>query len=488
MMNKAYRDLLKHSGIYGIGHLLSRLSSLLLLPLYTRYLTPADYGCITILDLTNTVLGILIGVGIAQAATRFHFDASNDLERNRVWWTAGTIIALMATLLIAPSWIFRSSIAYVMLGPEQPDGALYYALTLPTLGFSSIEILLMTYLQVRKWSVVFVAFSLTRLGIGIALNVSLVVGFKLGILGILIGNLTVGALSACTLLAIFISYQRPYSIHSQLFTEFASYGSPLIVTTILAFFMHQADRYFLRLFLDLEQVGLYSIAYQIGQGANALIILPFSSIWNVIKFEIAEQPDASILYSTIFQYFMFALILCLFAVSLFIEPILKLMIAPDYLPAADITPIICLGYVFFSMVSFVTLSAALHKKTQVLIIPSLIAASVNLAGNMIIIPIWGALGAGFVTVLTFAVLMISNHLVCRRIAPIEFGLTKVIKILGVCVLTYIAFYLIRGFITPIWLLYAMGGVVWLIFARFLLANKAPEIKGLLGALRHNVTN
>ena len=485
-MNKTYRDLLRHSGIYGVGHILSRLSSLLLLPLYTRYLTPADYGCITILDLTNTALGILIGVGIAQAATRFHFDASNDIERNRVWWTAGTIIALMAVLLIAPAWTFRSSIAHVMLGPEQPYGALYYALTLPTLGFSSIEILLMTYLQVRKWSVIFVAFSLTRLVINIALNVSLLVGFNLGILGILIGNLTIGALSALSLLGLFIFYQRPYDTHPRLFAQFASYGAPLIVTTLLAFLMHQADRYFLRLFLDLEQVGIYSIAYQIGQGANALIILPFGSIWNVIKFEIADQSESPVLYATIFQYFMSVLILCLLAVSLYIKPILALMVAPAYLPAADIAPIICLGYVFFSMISFVTLSAALHKKTHALIIPSLIATSVNLVGNMAIIPLWGAIGAGFVTVKTFAVLMVSNHLVCRRIAPIEFGLAKVIRTLGVCVLTYVILDALRDFLTPTWLIYVMSGLAWLIIALFLFGNKVVEIKGLLGIFRHRM--
>src|SRR5688572_17197338 len=107
-----YLDLLKHSGIYGIGHALSRMASLLLLPVYTRYLSPADYGCIAILDLTSAVLGILIGSEIAQAANRYHCDSSTDGERNCVWWTAVTIIVSAATLFIVPAWILRTSVAY----------------------------------------------------------------------------------------------------------------------------------------------------------------------------------------------------------------------------------------------------------------------------------------------------------------------------------------------------------------------------------------
>ena len=86
-LRKTYRDLLKHSGIYGLGQILSRLASFLLLPIYTNYLRPADYGCIAILDLTVGILGILIGTGMGAAITRYHFEFSSDIDRRKVWWT-----------------------------------------------------------------------------------------------------------------------------------------------------------------------------------------------------------------------------------------------------------------------------------------------------------------------------------------------------------------------------------------------------------------
>ena len=66
-MKSHYRDILKHSGVYGLGQVLSRLASVLMLPLYTHYLRPADYGTIAILDLTAGVVGIIIGGGMVSA-------------------------------------------------------------------------------------------------------------------------------------------------------------------------------------------------------------------------------------------------------------------------------------------------------------------------------------------------------------------------------------------------------------------------------------
>jgi O-antigen/teichoic acid export membrane protein len=84
---KPVKDILKHSSVYAVGQILSRFASILLLPLYTRCLSPADYGCVAILDLTAGILAILIGSGMASAVMRSHFDSDDEEYRSRVWWT-----------------------------------------------------------------------------------------------------------------------------------------------------------------------------------------------------------------------------------------------------------------------------------------------------------------------------------------------------------------------------------------------------------------
>ena len=99
-MRSSSVDLIKHSAIYGLGQVLARITSFLLLPIYTRYLTPADYGVIAIMDFVATILAILIGAGMSNAATRYHFDVKSEEERNSVSWTGLTFLLGISTAFI----------------------------------------------------------------------------------------------------------------------------------------------------------------------------------------------------------------------------------------------------------------------------------------------------------------------------------------------------------------------------------------------------
>ncbi len=72
-----------------------RMASIMLLPLYTHCLTPADYGVTAILDLTTAILALMIGGGMVSAVTRFHFDQDDELHHDRVWWTGFACMAVL---------------------------------------------------------------------------------------------------------------------------------------------------------------------------------------------------------------------------------------------------------------------------------------------------------------------------------------------------------------------------------------------------------
>ena len=99
------RRLGRHSAIYGIGGLVSRVIAVLLLPVYTRYLSPADYGQIETLLALTTVMGLLLRAGITSAFFRFYFDVDDDRGRLRVlrtsfWFTMGGGTLGLAFLLL----------------------------------------------------------------------------------------------------------------------------------------------------------------------------------------------------------------------------------------------------------------------------------------------------------------------------------------------------------------------------------------------------
>jgi O-antigen/teichoic acid export membrane protein len=66
--------------IYTLGTFGLRFASFLLIPLYWRFLDPADYGLLAVTEIFKTFLSVFLGLGIADSITRF-FHAWPETER-----------------------------------------------------------------------------------------------------------------------------------------------------------------------------------------------------------------------------------------------------------------------------------------------------------------------------------------------------------------------------------------------------------------------
>lgn len=462
-----YRDLWKHSLIYGLGQVVSRVTSIILLPLYTKYLRPTDYGIIAILDLVGGALSILLGTGIVSAASRYHFEAKTDEERQQVWWTGLTLCVISATGVLLPLMLVREMLAHLTLGMEVKNGAFYYELIFANLWFDVVGQLPDSYLKVQKKSGISVGIGFARLFVNATLNISLLVVFHLGVTGVLLGNLITGGAVALCFLVLIARDLGPYSFHWPLIRQFWRFGWPLIVTSFLAMLMHQADRFLLRLFVTMEQVGIYSFAYTIGQGVNTLYVMPFSAIWGAVIYEIANKPNARMIYVEVFQYFVYGLALVMLGVSLFTRQILFFIAAPDYAGAADLVPVVCLAYLFYSLHEHFKVPVMLVKKTMNLL-PAFTAATLtNVGMNFIFIPRLGILGAAWASVGTFVVFSFVGLWRYRQIDRYEYPLIRCGAVIGGMAGSYLIWrWLSSWYLENSWAL-GMAATIWLFWAAVL---------------------
>lgn len=434
---KPVRDLLKHSSIYMFGQVLSRMASVLLLPFYTHVLSPQDYGVTAILDLTSSILATIIASGLVAAVTRHHFDTSDAGETDRVWWTGLTMVASVCCLVCLPLWLMRDSLAHVTLGADIINGARFYTLTILTLCFGVFGMVLDSYLRVLKWSGVFVAISVVRLLVNIGLNVWLIVVAGMGVEGLLLGNLLATVLQTSMVFAIFVKTRGPWSVDPIVGRHMTKFAAPLVITAVTSMMMHEADRYFLRIWANMEVVGVYSLAHKIGFAVNTMCALPFLSIWAVAMYDIERLPNASEMYARIFRWFSAGMGILLLGASLSVHPVLPWLTPESYADSIDLVAVVLLGFYVFTFSFIFEVPAMLQKKTRVLVPAAVLGLTVNIAANALLIPILGAWGAGWAGVITYAVSSFTMLAVCRQIMPIPYQWWHLaFSSLGLCV-TYV---------------------------------------------------
>lgn len=466
-MNAHFRDILKHSGVYGIGQILTRMVSLVMLPLYTRFLTPADYGTIAILDLTSTVLSILVSGGLASALLRHQADATTPEAEHTLWWTGLLVITGTATAMVVPGILLRSPLASFTLGPQELQGGYYYVLTLGNLWFSVLSQVFMLYFRVRKWSWSNVGLSLGGLLLNVALNVYFLAYRHWGIPGVLTGNLATVVVMTIIRFVMVAPWWSRVRFDLRLGLELSRFSIPLILALLLSTVMHQADRYLLRLFLDLDAVGTYSLAYQIGQGTNALFLVPFSTIWGVVLYDIAKQPGAKATFARVFEYYFYALLLFLFGVSLFVNPLLAVFATPEYAPAAGLVPVVCLSFVFFSIDEHFRVPALLAKRTVSMVPGTALGAAANIGLNLLLVPRFGVMAAAWVSVVTYMIFSGVSLYLCRRIDHYDYPLGRCTGVLVAMMASFVGSRWAEGLAAGSSWTLLIPTAVWLAWAAFL---------------------
>jgi O-antigen/teichoic acid export membrane protein len=499
-----YRDLLKHSSIYGVGQIFARCASLALMPLYTRCLGTIGYGCFAVLDLTQATLGIVIGSGVVAAVNRYHFETSDERERDKVWWSGLGYLALMATAVVTPFWLVRDSLAYWTLGGnasrEAPavvavstigllsspggqgalnaalalapartlDGSFYYALALPGLWLLIVGELLFSYMQVRMWSRLYVGLSATRLTINVGLNVIFLTKFEMGVGGILLGNLISQFLGTTVAFVIFARDRRACRLDRHTLAKLLRFGTPFIAFGLLSLIMHQSDRYLLLAYAGLAEIGVYALAAMMGQALNTLCLLPFSNIWGVAMYEIDRQPYSRRIYARVFEYFVYGLLLVVLGVSLFAEPILKILAPQDFQGAAPLIPVICLGYVVFSLHEHFKVPALLAKRPLSFLPSSFAAAICKIVATIFFVRLLGVQGAAWALLLTFVTYSFGGLWRFRKIERIDYPFLKCALVCAGMAITYVACRACR----PIALAYVLSGIAWAAWALLLMAKPA----------------
>lgn len=111
----------RKASIYALGMVLTQATSFIMLPIYTRFLTPAMYGTIEILVLSINVAGLVISIGIQQSFNRLYFEYSDEDRKKEFLATAFLMVILLYATASGIGFAFAQRLGEVLLQGTPKD-------------------------------------------------------------------------------------------------------------------------------------------------------------------------------------------------------------------------------------------------------------------------------------------------------------------------------------------------------------------------------
>lgn len=420
----------RHGGIYGLSNILNRIVSFVLLPLYTRYLDPSDYGVMDLLYFTTAFIGIVLEMGINTALSRFYFDSEDQKERNKVVTSAFYGFGIGSTIIILVLIAFAKPLTGMIFDGTEYSNLMILALA--GLGLDMYIKVAFTYIRVRMRSFTMMSVSVARLVMQLSMNIYFIVELDMGVKGILLS--TVIANSALFLFLIpYTLRETGIKFSKDKFKEMFIFGLPLIPSNFLAYIVNVSDRYFVNHFSGLNLTGLYTLGYRFGILINEFVGAPFGKIWIPRRYEMYMRGDSERIFAKIFTYFTTLLFFVGMGISIATRDVIKIMADPAYWDAYKVVPIITLSYILSNFQMHFNIGIMIKKKTKYILYINIVTASLNLVLNYFMIKNYDMFGAAYATLISFAAKVALVYILSNRLIKIviEWGRLLKVSILAV---------------------------------------------------------
>ncbi|MGH9373169.1 MAG: polysaccharide biosynthesis C-terminal domain-containing protein [Vicinamibacterales bacterium] len=433
-MRARVKSLFKNLAIYGFGDVATSLVSLLLLPVYTRYLTPSDYGIIAMLLTVEAVAKIVFRWGVDTAFMRLYYDCADAPARQRLASTLFFFLlavngSLIVAVLAASDWL--SARLFGTAGH-----ALLVALVIGNTFVVSFSFIPLQVLRIGEQSAQFISLVFGRSVGTLLARLVLVIGAGMGVLGIVVADVIVTAMFTIVLIRWYAPLIRPV-FSRQVLKAALGFGLPRIPHSLAQQVIGLADRYFLVAFGTLRDVGLYSIGASFGL-ALKLFLSAFEYAWTPFFLGAMREPDAKRIYSTVSTYAIAALILLVAGLCAVAADVVRLATTVEFHTAAAVTPWIALGVMFQGLYLVGSIGLIITRRTSRYPLATGCAAAVSLVSNALLIPRYGFLGAAWANTIAYCTLAIVTVGFSWRLYPIPYEWSRLFRIALAGGVAYIA--------------------------------------------------
>jgi O-antigen/teichoic acid export membrane protein len=421
------------------------------------------------------VLVTILRLGISSAFFRFYFDSPEPAQRRLVVRTSFWFTMASATLGVAAGVLLAEPIAD-LLGLDDAN--------LVRAGFVGIWAQmnyeqLTSLFRAEERSTAFVLASLANIAVTIGATILLVVVWEQGALGVIVGNFT-GTLAVYLALLAVHREQLGLQFSRPLLREMNRFGIPLVPAALALIAVNFSDRFFLVHLASLDEVGLYEIGVRIAS-AMVLLLTAFRMAWPAFAYSIEDDAEAKRTYAFVLTYLVVVASWLALALGLLAPWLVRLLTQPEFYEGERVVAPLAFGGMAYAAYIVMAIGVGRAKRTQFNWVITGVAALVNVALNLLLIPPYGMRGAAWATVAAYGVMFLAMTWYAQRVFPVAYQWRRVLTAAAAAVALLLAGKAVGGLAAA--LVLALAYPVALLLLGFFLPEERRAISRRAGPSR-----
>lgn len=420
------KEFLKSLSIYGILPVFTKFASFLLVPIYVRVFSSAQFGIVELIVSSVHFVIFAMNLEFYGAVGRFFFERP-DLESKRKLISSGLIMTIGAGLVImCLGFLMQKQISLLLFKSldytKEMQVGLVWAFIAAISTYLSV---LPRYLKKARQYVTYNAISLV---IKLASTIFYVVVLRLGVMGAVLGNLT-GAIASTLLYAsASISYLRPvFSISDS--AEVSRFALPLVPGLLIVGLYQPAMRTVLSRVYSIQDLGLFSFALKLVT-IMALVQNSIKLSWKPMLYENLKKDNFGKEYLRISGFVGKTLLSAGLMITIFAPELVRLIGTPEYYRATQIVGFLVIGNIFANLISLRGFGFEVAKKTYMITLVSLLTSLLGLAFLSLVAPKIGFVGIGLAFAVPNLVSYLINYFYTQRIIKVKANLAVELVLWG----------------------------------------------------------
>ncbi len=489
-MSGYLRRLATTGAAYTAASIVSKLIAVVLLPLYTRYLTPADYGAAEVMFAAIVSVSIVIRLGTIEALLRFYYkDDEDPTQVVATSFAALFWVATAAALVLLP---FAQPISEALLDESAPGLA---RIAIGGLWVSTMFEYLLTLFRLEERARAFFVTTLLSVISAISLTVVLVVGAGEGARGLLLGSYASGAVFVLGLIWL---HRGRLSLwfDPALLRRLMRFGLPTMPAELSLYLLNFVDRIIIVRSVGLAEAGLYSLAVKFAQAVNVLV-RGFQLAWPPLAYSIRDDGEARRTYALVVTLLSAG---CAFVVTgmwLLSRWIVRALAAPEFFGSYKAIGLLATAVTLYALYMVLVVILGRTGRTEFNFPATAAALAANIALNLALVPPLGIVGAGIALVASYVVVLALMYSFTQRLFPVPYEWARLARVFAVSTGLVVAGELLlptEGFLgllarTALWLLYPFALLATGFFTsgerRWLATLRRPGVLAAqLRSLRH----